>query len=236
MHREQLQDNETAPKLLDGNYDNLTNILDFPSKLKRLRSEMPSSNRESLDSASKANITNWQSIADSLDNTTPNWNYSIDSVSELNDMVSVIASISIDGVSRSGVGTAYVETVNCIEVAERQALMNAAMKFGLGRHFNTDENSGKDQALKETLVQNEPQLPENPVASTLSDLITSNQLRMIKKAASESEMEADEESNRLMFCNTNELSRSAAEFFIAHLRNLGSNSVDTNSAFISRAA
>jgi hypothetical protein len=62
--------------------------------------------------------------------------------------------------------------------------------------------------------------PADPVAKTLSDMITTKQLGMIRAVAREVGVDADEECMAVMNCIVTELSRRAASAMIDHLREL----------------
>ena len=62
--------------------------------------------------------------------------------------------------------------------------------------------------------------PQNPVARSLSDLVTAKQLGMIRAMAREIGVDPDEECNGAMQCKTDELSKKAASAFIQHLQDM----------------
>jgi hypothetical protein len=65
--------------------------------------------------------------------------------------------------------------------------------------------------------------PANPIAKSLSDLVTAKQLGMIRAISREIGIEADEECQNVMQCKTDELSKKAASGFIQHLQEFQKN-------------
>jgi hypothetical protein len=59
---------------------------------------------------------------------------------------------------------------------------------------------------------------DDPVARTLRDLVSAKQLGMIRAIAREKGVDANEECQSLLGCNTDELKRSAASILIQHLQ------------------
>src|SRR3712207_7627590 len=47
----------------------------------------------------------WHAVADILDRVAPTWSHSVRGIAQIGDMVAVTAAITIDGVTREGVGT-----------------------------------------------------------------------------------------------------------------------------------
>ena len=59
--------------------------------------------------------------------------------------------------------------------------------------------------------------PTDPIARSLSDMITTKQLGIVRAICRENEFDMDEECRAVMKCKVNELSRRAASALIAHL-------------------
>jgi hypothetical protein len=106
-----------------------------------------------------------------------------------------------------------------IKKAEHDALKRAAVKFGIARELYKKESDviEREGAVP---VQQDSEFPANPVAKSLSDLVTAKQLGMIRAIAREIGIDADEECNSVMQCRTDELSKRAASSFIQHLQDL----------------
>jgi hypothetical protein len=69
------------------------------------------------------------------------------------------------------------------------------------------------------------QFPSDPVAKTISDMVTTKQLGMIRAICREHNLDPDEESMSVMKCKVNELSRRAASSLIDHLLTIASPAV-----------
>ncbi len=208
MRQQTIQTNNGSSSLGNEIFENLTNIVDFPAKLEQLRNKRKTTSENSHSNKRCP-------VADVLDRTTPNWTHSIKKVQEMGASVLVIAAVTIDGTTREGIGTCSIETEKCVEKAELDALKNAAVKFDVAR----DTYICKIESA-EIEEKAEPYFTENPMAKSLSDLITAKQLGMIRKLSSEKGIDADAESNRTMFCEVNELSKQAASSLIQYLQEI----------------
>jgi hypothetical protein len=164
----------------------------------------------------------WHTVADILDEKTPNWMHTIRDIREIGDSVAVIVALTIDGVTREGIGTGSALSEIGIKKAEHDALKRAAVKFGIARELYKKEYEHAERTALggggETA--HAPEMPENPIAQTLGDLITARQLGMIRALAREAGVNSDEECRALMNCKTDELSKRAASFLITHLQGL----------------
>jgi len=159
----------------------------------------------------------WHTVADLLDRTVPAWSHSVRGIVQIGDMVAVTVAITIDGVTREGVGTGTADNETGIKKAEHDALKRAAIKFGIARDLYQRESE-----VIETEGQG-PQagdFPRDPLAKSMSDLVTPKQLGMIRALAREAGIEPDDECRQVMRCGTEELSKRAASSFIDHLKNL----------------
>ena len=159
----------------------------------------------------------WHTVADLLDRTVPTWSHSVRGIVQIGDMVAVTAAIMIDGVTREGVGTGTADNETGIKKAEHDALKRAAIKFGIARELYQRESE-----VIETEGQG-PQageFPRDPLAKSMSDLVTPKQLGMIRALAREAGIEPDDECRQAMRCGTEELSKRAASSFIDHLKTL----------------
>jgi len=158
----------------------------------------------------------WHTVADLLDRIVPTWSHSVRSIVQVNDMVAVTAAITIDGVTREGVGTGTADNETGIKKAEHDALKRAAIKFGIARELYQRESEVIEE--QGAAVQNE--FPRDPLAKSMSDLVTPKQLGMIRALAREAGVEVEEECQQVLRCRTEELSKKAASSFIDHLKNL----------------
>jgi len=158
----------------------------------------------------------WHTVADLLDRIAPTWSHSVRGIVQIGDMVAVTAAISIDGVTREGVGTGTADNETGIKKAEHDALKRAAIKFGIARELYQRESEVIEQAG--AAPQNE--FPRDPLAKSMGDLVTPKQLGMIRALAREAGVDVEEECQQALRCRTEELSKKAASSFIDHLKNL----------------
>jgi hypothetical protein len=159
----------------------------------------------------------WHTVADILDRIAPTWSHSVRSIQLIGDIVAVVASITIDGVTREGVGTGTAESEMGIKKAEHDALKRAAVKFGIARELYQRES---EVIERQGTVPPAEQFPRDPLAKSMADLVTPKQLGMIRALAREAGIDADEESMSVLQCRTEELSKRAASSFIDHLKGL----------------
>lgn len=94
------------------------------------------------------------------------------------------------------------------------------------RNFNEAINP---QRQAEPTQEREEGFPANPIARSLSDLITARQLGMIRAIAREASIEADQECNVVMRCKTDELSKRGASALIQHLQDIQSGKIKAGS-------
>jgi hypothetical protein len=222
------------------NNENSNNVLDFPTKLKALRKDLNPSLVKQRQGWTNRNgevqmvdYVEWHTVADILDETTPNWMHSVKDIRQISDIITVTVALTIDSITREGIGTGKADSEMGIKKAEHDALKRAAVKFGIARELYKQES---DTIEREGAVvpvnanNNENGFPANPIAKSLSDLVTAKQLGMIRAISREIGIDADEESNKVMNCRTDELSKRAASNLIQHLQDSQQNQVsDANS-------
>ncbi|MBX7169791.1 MAG: SWIM zinc finger family protein [Pyrinomonadaceae bacterium] len=171
----------------------------------------------------KIDYVEWHTVADILDEKAPNWTHTVKDVRQIGNIVTVTVAITIDGVTREGLGTGYADSEMGIKKAEHDALKRAAVKFGIARELYKKES---DAIEREGAVppsnynNNDGGFPANPVATSLMDLVTAKQLGMIRAIARETGIDPDEECQTVLSCKTDELSKKAASAFIQHLQDL----------------
>ncbi|HEX8706877.1 MAG TPA: Rad52/Rad22 family DNA repair protein [Pyrinomonadaceae bacterium] len=158
----------------------------------------------------------WHAVADILDRVTPTWSHSVRNVVQIGDMVAVTCAITIDGVTREGVGTGTAESEMGIKKAEHDALKRAAVKFGIARELYQRET----EVIEKEGTAAQGQFPRDPLAKSMADLITPKQLGMIRALAREAGVDVEEECQNVLRCKTDELSKRAASSFIDHLKGL----------------
>lgn len=158
----------------------------------------------------------WHAVADILDRVTPNWSHAVRNIQQIGNIVAVTAAITIDGITREGIGTGDALSEMGIKKAEHDALKRAAVKFGIARELYQRES---DIIEKEGLVT-ATQFPRDPIAKSIADLVTAKQLGMIRALARETGVDHEEECQAVLGCKTDELSKRAASSLIEHLKKL----------------
>jgi flagellar biosynthesis GTPase FlhF len=164
----------------------------------------------------------WHAVADILDRVAPTWQHAVRNVTQIGEMVAVTAAITIDGVTREGVGTGTAESEMGIKKAEHDALKRAAVKFGIARELYQRES---EVIEKEGAGPGPSDFPRDPLAKSMADLVTPKQLGMIRALAREAGVEVEEECQNVLRCKTDELSKRAASSFIDHLKGLQQDAV-----------
>lgn len=221
MNRENLQN----MPFLTAEEETPNNVLNFTSTLKELRKNVDPELvrqregwRDRNGNVQMVDYVEWHTVADILDETAPNWMHTVKDIRQIGEIFTVTVAITIDGVTREGIGTGLANSEMGIKKAEHDALKRAAVKFGIARDLYKRES---DTIEREGAVPpNNDGFPANPIARSLSDLVTAKQLGMIRALSREIGIDADEESNTVMECKTDELSKRAASSFIQHLQDL----------------
>lgn len=155
----------------------------------------------------------WHTVADILDRVAPDWSHAVRNITQIGEMVAVTAAITIDGVTREGVGTGSAESETGIKKAEHDALKRAAVKFGIARELYRRESE---------VIEEEggisPSILRDPRPKTLGDLVTPKQLWMIRNLGREVGCDVEQECQSLMQCNLETISKRAASSFIDYLK------------------
>jgi Rad52/22 family double-strand break repair protein len=219
--------NETTTKtteLFDANAKQ-NNVLDFSSTLRELRKTVDpnlirqrAGRRDRNGNVHMVEYVEWHTVADILDEHAPNWGHTVKDIRPIGDIITVTVAITIDGVTREGVGTGKTASETGIKKAEHDALKRAAVKFGIARELYKREFDLIEQ--DENGVPAEPRQTGDPVAKTLGDMITSKQLAMIRGLSREANVDAEAECATVMHCGIDELSKRGASDLIEHLQNL----------------
>ncbi len=172
----------------------------------------------------------WHTVADVLDQAAPDWSYTIRSLQQIGDLIAVTAAITINGITREGVGTGPAASEMGIKKAESDALKRAARMFGIGRDLYKDLD--EELSARQTAIQNNestavetksntrelPNFQFDPLAYSNDDLVTPRQLVALRAIANSMGMEAEAECQRLLKCDIKEISRRAASTLIDHLK------------------
>lgn len=212
--------------------DIASNVLDFSTTLRELRKTVDphlvrqrAGRRDRNGNIHMVEYVEWHTVADILDEHAPNWGHTVKDIRAIGDIITVTVAITVDGVTREGVGTGKTASETGIKKAEHDALKRAAVKFGIARELYKREFESIEQG-DEIPVTEMKHLPfDDPVAKSLGDMITSKQLNMIRAIAREANLDAETECTQIMHCCIAELSKKAASHLIAHLQNLQQNTV-----------
>ena len=206
----------------------LNNVIPFTQTLRSLREPLDArlvKTREGWTDYSgnkhMVEYVEWHTVADILDRQAPTWGHTIKKITQMGETVVVIAAITINGVTREGIGTGNVNTETGIKKAEHDALKRAAIKFGIARElYQRDGEHHETRGLPPT-PQPRP-FPANPLAKSVSELATPKQIVMIRAVCRDLDIDVDMELQETMKldCKVEELSRRAASSFIDHLKAL----------------
>jgi hypothetical protein len=196
--------------------------LNFVSTLRNLRQQVDASVVKTREGWTDRNgqqhyveYVEWHAVADILDKVAPTWSHSVRNINLIGDIVAVTAAITIDGITREGIGTGYADTEMGIKKAEHDALKRAAVKFGIARELYQKE---AETIEREGGVPSNRPFSGSPQARSLNDLVTAKQLGMIRALAREANTDAEAECQSLFKCQMDELSKRAASSFIDHLK------------------
>lgn len=170
----------------------------------------------------------WHTVADILDRACPTWSHAVRNVARIGNVVAVTAALTIDGVTREGVGTGAAESETGIKKAEHDALKRAAVKFGIARELyrrETELAEGGNSNFTGTVNSRSGKggedfkgFPQDPIAKGTSDLVTPKQLGMIRALAREAGVDAEKECLSHMNCKPEDLSKRAASSLIDYLK------------------
>jgi predicted nucleic acid-binding Zn finger protein len=209
-----VQDAETA-----------NNVLNFTTTLRELRKNVDPELvkqregwRDRNGNTHYVDYVEWHTVADILDENAPNWSHAVKDIRQIGDIFTVTVAITIDGVTREGIGTGTAESELGIKKAEHDALKRAAVKFGIARDLYKKESDTIEREGSVPTPTNDGGFPANPIAKSLSDLVTAKQLGMIRALARENGIDVDEECQNVMQCKADEMSKKAASSFIQHLQ------------------
>jgi hypothetical protein len=174
--------------------------------------------RDRMGREHEVDYVEWHAVADLLDRICPDWSHQVHQIKQIGDFVAITASITIQGVTRQGVGTGSAYDEKGIKKAEHDALKRAAVKFGIARELY--RNADEDAPQKNGSASNgtHQQFPREPIAKTMADLVTPKQLVAIRAIANSQSVNAESECLEVLKCRPEELSRRAASAFIDYLK------------------
>lgn len=202
-----------------------SNVLDFSTTLQELRKTVDpnlvrqrAGRRDRNGNLHIVEYVEWHTVADILDEHAPNWGHTIKDIRSIGDIITVTVAITIDGVTREGVGTGKTASETGIKKAEHDALKRAAVKFGIARELYKREFDATEP--EDAAPVREARKFEDALAKSLGDMVTTKQLGMIRAIAREANIDAGKECSQMMNCTIEELSKRAASDLIAHLQNM----------------
>ena len=208
-----------------------SNVLEFSAKLRELKKqvdpELVKQREVSRDRAGNVQLVDyveWHTVADILDESAPNWSHAVKDIRQIGELITVTVAITIDGVTREGIGTGLAQSEVGIKKAEHDALKRAAVKFGIARELYKKEADAIERESSGASGDDGDGFPANPIARSLGELVTAKQLGMIRAIARELHIDADEECLKVMDCSTDELTKRAASSLIGHLQKMQRNS------------
>lgn len=199
--------------------DNATNLMDvdFLKKLELLRQQVDPrliKQREGWkDEDGKSHYIDyieWHTVADILDEKAPNWSHTIREIRQVGNFVVISVSITIDGVTREGIGTGLVNSEIGIKKAEHEALKRAALKFGIARYlYKKEARDNNEESLQFSIA---------PLARSSNELLTSKQMGMILALGQGLGIDVEQECQSLFGCRLDAISKRAASAFINYLQ------------------
>jgi hypothetical protein len=196
---------------------------DFSALLKRLREGVSRKEirqregwRDRNGQTHYVEYVEWHTVADLLDRLVPDWSHAVRNIVQIGDFVAATAAITINGITREGVGTGAADSETGIKKAEHDALKRAAVKFGVARDLYRDED-GTNESSKRTGNYAQALPPRDPIAKNLASLITPSQLALINKLAKRAKLDPEVACQEMYKANLNEISRRAASALIEHL-------------------
>ncbi len=210
----------------EANFEAVSNVLDFSSTLRELRKTVDpnlirqrAGRRDRNGNVHMVEYVEWHTVADILDETAPNWGHSVKDIRSIGEIITVTVAITIDGVTREGIGTGRAVNETGIKKAEHDALKRAAVKFGIARElykreFDSIDHEENTSSVEPTVISTDP------VAKSLGDMVTGKQLNMIRALAREANLDAERECAQIMSCGVTELSKRSASDLIEHLQNM----------------
>ncbi len=185
---------------------------DFGRKLAALKMPVPTGQikqregwRDKQGNPHFVDYVEWHTVADILDEIAPKWSHSVRDIREIGDILTVTVAITIDGITREGIGTGAVSTELGIKKAEHDALKRAAVKFGIARELYKKETEIIEREGAADFHSADK--PRNPVARGMNDFVTAKQLGMIRGICRELNLDPDEECVSEIDCRIDELSR-----------------------------
>jgi len=214
------------PELIESEQP-VNNVLNFTSTLAELRKNVDphlvrqrAGRRDRNGNVHMVEYVEWHTVADILDEKAPNWGHTVKDIRAIGDIITVTVAITIDGVTREGIGTGKMASETGIKKAEHDALKRAAVKFGIARELYKKEFDSIDQDEAPAVIQQPHQqiAPVDAIARNLGDMVTSKQLNMIRAIAREKNIDAEAVCGEMFACRIEEISKRAASDLIDRLQ------------------
>ena len=137
----------TADEAAEQNESTANNVLEFSSTLRALSKNVDPNLvkqregwRDRNGNVHFVDYVEWHTVADILDENASNWSHTVKDIRQIGDIMTVTVAITIDGVTREGIGTGLAESEMGIKKAEHDALKRAAVKFGIARELYRKES------------------------------------------------------------------------------------------------
>lgn len=208
-----------------------SNVLDFASTLRELKRGVDpnlvrqrAAHRGSDGRVHMVDYVEWHTVADILDEHAADWSHTVKDIRSIGEIITITVAITINGVTREGIGTGRAASETGIKKAEHDALKRAAVKFGIARELYKREFDTVEQVNDVPAAVVPAAQIVDPVARSLGDMVTARQLGMIRAVAREISVDADAECKAFLRCRVDELSKRAASEFIEHLQTIHRNS------------
>ena len=175
--------------------------------------------------AHQLDYVEWHTVADILDDVAPRWSHAIKDIRQFGEFLVATVVLTIDGVSREGMGTGHFANEMGIKKAEHDALKRAAVKFGIARELYRKEP--EDQSAPQSRQQfsgnsaprgNSYSGPANPTSGGMTKA-TSKQIGMITKVAGEKNVAADDIAHDVAGRSVDQLTKGEASDVIQALLN-----------------
>ena len=171
-----MNDKVLAQNVIDGSpARQRSNIFEFSARLKELKRHVDPELvkrregwRDREGNVQMVDYVEWHTVADILDELAPDWGHSVKDIRPIGSLVTVTVAITIDGVTREGIGTGLADSEVGIKKAEHDALKRAAVKFGIARELYKKE----PEETGATSVETATDFPQDPVARSLGELVT----------------------------------------------------------------
>jgi hypothetical protein len=204
-----------------------SNVLDFSTTLSELKKTVDPSlirqragRRDQNGQMHMVEYVEWHTVADILDEHAPNWSHTVKDIRSIGDIITVTVAITIDGVTREGVGTGKTASETGIKKAEHDALKRAAVKFGIARELYKKEFEAADHEETTAAPVERRSVAIEAVARSIGDMVTAKQLGMIRAMGREANVDPNEECRQMFKCEVEELSKRAASELIDHLKEI----------------